>query len=50
MWRSHTSLGEAVIIGQRPASFAEGKHHSKKAPLSVDKSAFLVALNVIKGV
>ena len=38
----HTSLGEAVIIGQRPASLAEGKHHSKNAPLSVDKSAFFV--------
>jgi len=24
-------------------SFAEGKHHSKNAPLSVDKSAFFVA-------
>ena len=34
MWRSHTSLGVAVIIGQRPASFAEGKHHSKKEHLS----------------
>ena len=38
----HTSLGVAVIIGQRPASFAEGKHHSKNAPLSLDKSAFFV--------
>ena len=37
-----TSLGEAVIIGRSPASFAEGKHHSKNAPLSVDKSAFFV--------
>ncbi|MBR3750421.1 MAG: hypothetical protein IKK58_01495, partial [Clostridia bacterium] len=35
----HTSLGEAVIIGRSPASFAKGKHHSKNAPLSVDKSA-----------
>ena len=42
MWRSHASLGEAVIIGRSPASFAEGKHHSKNAPLSVDKSAFFV--------
>ena len=25
-----------------PTSFAEGKHHSKNAPLSVDKSAFFV--------
>jgi len=25
----HTSLGVAVIIGRSPASFAEGKHHSK---------------------
>ena len=38
----HASLGVAVIIGQRPASFAAGKHHSKNAPLSVDKSAFFV--------
>ena len=38
----HTSLGVAVIIGRSPASFAEGKHHSKNAPLSVDKSAFFV--------
>ena len=42
MWRSHTSLGVAVIIGRSPASFAKGKHHSKNAPLSVDKSAFFV--------
>jgi len=41
MWRSHASLGEAVII-EKPTSFAEGKHHSKNAPLSVDKSAFFV--------
>ena len=41
--RRHTSLGEAVIIGHCPTSFAEGKHHSKNAPLSVDKSAFFVA-------
>ena len=40
--RRHTSLGEAVIIGHCPTSFAEGKHHSKNAPLSVDKSAFFV--------
>ena len=26
----------------KPTSFAEGKHHSKNAPLSVDKSAFFV--------
>ena len=26
----------------KPSSFAEGKHHSKNAPLSVDKSAFFV--------
>ena len=38
----HTSLGEAVIIGRSPASFAVGKHHSKNAPLSVDKSAVFV--------
>ena len=38
-----TSLGEAVIICRRQTSFAEGKHHSKNAPLSVDKSAFLLA-------
>ena len=42
MWRSHASLGVAVIIGRSPASFAEGNHHSKNAPLSVDKSAFFV--------
>ena len=34
---------DAVIIGRCPTSFAEGKHHSKNAPLSVDKSAFFVA-------
>ena len=39
----HTSLGVADIIGRSPASFAEGKHHSKNALLSVDKSAFFVA-------
>ena len=38
--RRHTSLGEAVIIGRQPTSFAEGKHHSKNAPLSQDKSSF----------
>ena len=26
----------------KPTSFAEGKHHSKNAPLSIDKSAFFV--------
>ena len=26
----------------KPTSFAEGKHHSKNAPLSVDKSAFFI--------
>jgi len=49
MWRSHASLGEAVIIGRCPTSFAEGKHHSKNAPLSVDKSAFFVAKERLKG-
>ena len=29
---------------RKPTSFAEGKHHSKNAPLSVDKSAFFVDL------
>jgi len=29
-------------------SFAEGKHHSKNAPLSVDKSAFFVAKERLK--
>ena len=45
----HTSLGVTVIIGRSPASFCRkvrkanfGKHHSKNAPLSVDKSAFFV--------
>ena len=38
----HTSLGVTVIIGRSPASFAAGKHHSKNAPLSADKSAFFV--------
>ena len=42
MWRSHASLGVAVIIGRSPASFAEGKHHSKNALLSTDKGAFLL--------
>ncbi len=36
-----SSLGAAVIISET-TSFAEGKHHSKNAPLSVDKSAFFV--------
>ena len=36
-----TSLGAADIISET-TSFAEGKHHSKNAPLSVDKSAFFV--------
>jgi len=35
-------IREANIIGRSPTSFAEGKHHSKNAPLSVDKSAFFV--------
>ena len=26
----------------KPSSFAEGKHHAKNAPLSIDKSAFFV--------
>ena len=30
MWRSHASLGIAIIIGRSPTSFAEGKHHWKK--------------------
>ena len=38
----HTSLGVAVITRRSPTSFAVGKHHSKNAPLSVDKSAFFV--------
>ena len=49
MWRSHASLSVAVIIGRSPTSFCRkvrsanfGKHHSKNAPLSVDKSAFFV--------
>ena len=29
-------------LRDRQTSFAEGKHHSKNAPLSVDKSAFFV--------
>ena len=33
-------IREANIIGRSPTSFAAGKHHSKNAPLSVDKSAF----------
>ena len=41
------TLGEADIISgsgiiRETTSFAEGKHHSKNAPLSVDKSAFFV--------
>ena len=39
MWRSHASLGVAVIIGRSPTSFCRkvrsanfGKHHSKNAP------------------
>ena len=32
--------GEATHHWAKPSSFAEGKHHSKNAPLSVDKSAF----------
>ena len=42
MWRSHTSLGEAVIIGEANIICVTGKHHSKNAPLSLDKSAFFV--------
>ena len=38
----HTSLGEAVIIGEANIICVTGKHHSKNAPLSVDKSAFFV--------
>ena len=51
----HASLGVAVIIRRsrhhwaKPTSFCRkvrsanfGKHHSKNAPLSVDKSAFFV--------
>ena len=38
----HTSLGEAVIIGVAIIICVTGKHHSKNAPLSVDKSAFFV--------
>ena len=34
-------IREANIIVRSPASFAKSKHHSKKAPLSVDKSAFV---------
>ena len=34
---------DAVIIGRCPTSFATGKHHSKNAPLSQDKSAFFIA-------
>ena len=42
------TLGEADNISVsgitiETTSFAEGKHHSKNAPLSVDKSAFFVA-------
>jgi hypothetical protein len=33
----------------KPTSFAEGKHHSKKAPLSVDKSAFFIGGESEKG-
>ena len=35
--------GEATHHSAKPSSFAEGKHHSKNAPLSQDKSAFFVA-------
>ena len=28
----------------KPTSFAAGKHHSKNAPLSIDKSAIFVAI------
>ena len=52
----HTSRGVAVIIGAaniicREVRFANfGKHHSKNAPLSVDKSAFFVAKKRANGV
>ena len=41
------TLGEADIISvsgiiSETTSFAEGKHHSKNAPLSTDKGAFFV--------
>ena len=45
MCRKLTSSGEAVIISET-TSFAKGKHHSKNAPLSVDKSAFFVGAPV----
>ena len=43
------TLGKADIISvsgiiRETTSFAEGKHHSKNAPLSVDKSAFFVGV------
>ena len=43
--------GEADIISvsgiiSKTTSFAEGKHHSKNAPLSVDKSAFFAGAGV----
>ena len=43
MGRKAHIIRVANIIGRSPASFAEGKHHSKNAPLSVDKSVFFVA-------
>ena len=37
----HTSFAKRTSLA-KPTSFAAGKHHSKNAPLSVDKSAFFV--------
>ena len=38
----HTSFAKRTSLAE-PTSFAVGKHHSKNAPLSKDKSAFFVA-------
>ena len=43
MWQSHTSLGEAVIIG-------EANIIQKSAPLSIDKGAFFYYNSVQLGV
>ena len=46
MCRKAHTIRVANIIGRKPTSFAEGKHHSKNAPLSVDKSAFFAVSNL----
>ncbi len=45
----HTSFAKRTSLGEANIICVTGKHHPKNAPLSVDKGAFFVGLNVIKG-